>query len=138
MKLFSRSMHIGVMFLIMLGTGFLPPAGNITPMGMKVLGVFLGLIYAWMFVGMLWPSFAGLVALGLSGYCSVTQAFNIGFGNSTFLQIFFFFIIAAYAEHSGLSNKSPCSFFPGNSSKGGRGCLSSCSFWQPTFSASSS
>ncbi|HJD97225.1 SLC13 family permease [Mailhella massiliensis] len=105
MKRFSRLIHIGIMFLIMLGTGFLPPAGTITPMGMKVLGVFLGLIYAWMFVGMLWPSFAGLVALGLSGYCTVTQAFNIGFGNSTFLQIFFFFIIAAYAEHSGLSNK---------------------------------
>lgn len=118
MKRFSRLIHIGVMFLIMLGTGFLPPVGTITPMGMKVLGVFLGLIYAWMFIGMLWPSFAGLVALGLSGYCSVTQAFNIGFGNSTFLQIFFFFIIAAYAEHSGLSNKIALFFLSRKSIEG--------------------
>lgn len=98
-------MHVAVMFILMFGMEFVPPAGGISPMGMKVLGVFLGLIYAWMFVGMLWPSFVGLIALGLTGYCTVTQAFAQGFGNGTFLQIFFFFIIAAYAEHSGLSKK---------------------------------
>lgn len=58
---------------------FIPPISTITPVGMKVLGVFLGLIYGWCFVEMLWPSILGLVMLGLSGYCTVTEAFSAGF-----------------------------------------------------------
>lgn len=97
--------HIMVMLVLYFGFGFIKPIGQITEVGMGVLGVFFGLIYAWLFIDMLWPSFLGLVALGLTGYCNVTNAFIAGFGNNTFLQIFFFFILAAYAEHSGLSRK---------------------------------
>lgn len=97
--------HVMIMLLFYFGFGFLPPIGQITKIGMGVLGVFFGLVYAWLFIDMLWPSFLGLAALGLTGYCTVTNAFIAGFGNSTFLQIFFFFILAAYAEHSGLSRK---------------------------------
>lgn len=97
--------HVIIMLVIMFGFGYLPPIGSITEIGMKVFGVFLGLIYGWMFVDMLWPSFVGLVALGTTGYATVSDAFAQGFGNSTFLQIFFFFIIASYATESGLSEK---------------------------------
>lgn len=98
-------LHSIIMLLIMFGFGYLPEIGSITDIGMKVLGVFLGLVYGWMFVDMLWPSFMGLVALGTTGYVTVSDAFAQGFGNSTFLQIFFFFIIASYATESGLSEK---------------------------------
>lgn len=43
-------LHVIVFFALTLGTGFLPPPG-ITEMGMNILGVFLGLLYGWSFIG---------------------------------------------------------------------------------------
>ncbi len=36
-------LHIVIFFLLTFGIGFLPPVG-ITPMGMNILGVFLGML----------------------------------------------------------------------------------------------
>ena len=36
--------HIVIFLMILFGVGFLPPFAQITPMGMRVLGVFLGVI----------------------------------------------------------------------------------------------
>lgn len=46
----------------------LPPIDPITPVGMKCLGAFLGMIYLWSMVDTLWPSIFGLCMLGISGY----------------------------------------------------------------------
>ncbi|MHC1745711.1 MAG: hypothetical protein AB9895_01045 [Negativicutes bacterium] len=53
---------------IMFGFGFLAPVEPLTVMGMKIIGIFLGLLYGWMFVGLIWPSLIGLLALPLCGY----------------------------------------------------------------------
>ena len=58
--------HIAIFLLILFGIGFLPPFAQITPMGMKVLGVFLGVIYGWCFIALDWPSLVALVALATS------------------------------------------------------------------------
>ena len=38
-------LHIVIMNVLMFGVGFLPPFGQITALGMNVLGCFLGIIY---------------------------------------------------------------------------------------------
>lgn len=53
--------HFVVMLLIIFGFGALSPFGAITPLGMKMMGVFLGLLYGWITSGMLWPSLGRLV-----------------------------------------------------------------------------
>ena len=58
-------LHVIVFFALTLGTGFLSPPG-ITEMGMNILGVFLGLLYGWSFIGFAWPSMICLVALGFT------------------------------------------------------------------------
>lgn len=45
--------HVVIMLALMLGGGLLPPFGEITPLGMKVFGVFLGLLYGWCFIDIL-------------------------------------------------------------------------------------
>ena len=60
--------HVAIMLALMLGGGYLPPIAQITPIGMKVLGVFLGLVYGWCFIDLLWTSVLGFFALGLTGY----------------------------------------------------------------------
>lgn len=41
---------------LMLGFGYLPPLAPITPLGMQILGIFLGMVYGWIFVGIPWPA----------------------------------------------------------------------------------
>lgn len=59
--------HVAIMIVLMLCGGFLPTFGQVTPLGMKVFGVFLGLLYGWIFVGILWPSVLGFFTLSLTG-----------------------------------------------------------------------
>lgn len=87
--------HIAIMLLLMFGIGFLPPFGQITPMGMKVLGVFLGIVYGWIFIDLLWVSFLGFAVLTMTGYAPAAQVMASGFGNPTFLMVL---LGAAFAE----------------------------------------
>ena len=58
-------LKVVIMLAIMLIIGNLQPFGQITPMGMKVLGVLCGTIFAWIAIDVLWPSLFGFIALGM-------------------------------------------------------------------------
>lgn len=88
-------LHIVIMLIITFGVGLLPPFGEITPIGMKVLGCFLGIVYGWIFIDLLWVSFFGFAVLTISGYAPSTQVLASGFGNATFLMVL---LGAAFAE----------------------------------------
>ena len=51
--------------LIMLCFRFIPPFQPITPAGMALIGEFIGMIFLWVFVDMMWPTFLGMVLFGL-------------------------------------------------------------------------
>lgn len=95
--------HSFIALLLMFGIGYLPPSDPLTSLGMKVLGIFIGLLYAWTFVEMIWPSLVGLIALGLTGYAPMKTVFTSGFGNDLVLLVFFLLIFAAYLDESGLN-----------------------------------
>ena len=65
--------HVAIFLLITFGVGFLPPFAQITPVGMKVLGAFLGAVYGWLFIALDWPSLIALLALGISGFAETTH-----------------------------------------------------------------
>lgn len=60
--------HVIIFLIIMFGVGLLPPFAQITELGMKVLGIFLGVIYGWLFIDLAWTSMFALVGLALIGY----------------------------------------------------------------------
>ena len=80
-------LHIAIMLILMFGVGFLPPFGQITEIGMRVLGCFLGIIYGWIFIDLLWVSFFGFAVLTMTGYAPATTVLASGFGNPTFLMV---------------------------------------------------
>ena len=45
----------------------LPPVEPLTPLGMNLIGIFLGVLYGWVCIEIVWPSLAGLLALSLAG-----------------------------------------------------------------------
>lgn len=50
--------HIIITLFLMFGFGFLPPFATLTPMGMRLLGTFLGVIYGYSTCEIIWPSFS--------------------------------------------------------------------------------
>jgi sodium-dependent dicarboxylate transporter 2/3/5 len=79
--------HIAITILLMFVFRFLPASAPLTDLGMAIIGVFIGLIYGWTFCGILWPSVLGIVALGLSGYMSVSEVMSAQFSNPTLLLL---------------------------------------------------
>ena len=96
--------HIAIFLLILFGIGFLPPFAQITPMGMKVLGVFLGVIYGWCFIALDWPSLVALVALAIVGYDSGTNLLMSGWSFSVIPQIVLCFIFAEAISQTQLTD----------------------------------
>ena len=74
----KKYIHYAITGIIIFGSQFLPQAGPITPMGWAVLGTFIGVIYGWTFVDMLWPSILGLVGLGYAVGMSKVLAQSFG------------------------------------------------------------
>lgn len=88
--------------VIMFGTRFLPPIPGITPMGMNILGIFIGMIYLLCIVEIIWPSMLTIIALGLSGYCSVEDAIAMGFGSDIVWMMLILLVLAEGISTSGL------------------------------------
>lgn len=101
---FSYWLHAIICIALMIGIGFLSPFGQITAYGMDILGIFIGLIYGWTFIGFLWPSLFGLVVLGYTDFAAnVTTATASGFGESLVWQVFFMMIFADILRRLGLT-----------------------------------
>ncbi len=94
--------HIVITLLLMFGFGQLPAVGTITPLGMKLLGIFLGLIYAWSATSLLWPSLLGIVAVISTGMYSAKEFFKLSFGNDTVVLLIFMMVFAAMIDELGL------------------------------------
>lgn len=87
----------------MFGFGQLPPIDPITPLGMNIVGIFIGLLVGWMTIGLIWPSILGCVALVLIGGMSVADVLAGGWGSTTQMLIFFMIVVAGIVEQSGVS-----------------------------------
>ena len=94
--------HVLITLLFMFGFGYLPAVEPITPLGMKMLGIFIGLVYAWSTTSLLWPSFVGMVAIVSSGVATMAEFAKISFGNETVVFIILVTAFAAALNNAGL------------------------------------
>ena len=95
--------HSFLCLLIMFGFGQLPPVEPLTALGMRLIGIFLGLLYGWIFIDIVWPSMAGLLALMLVGGMKPVALLNRSFGDPIVVMMFFIFVFCATINHYGLS-----------------------------------
>lgn len=66
---------------------FIPGFAGITPLGMGILGTFIGAIYGWMTIGMFWPSIVGIAGLAIS--LGMQPILTAGFGSLVFFGLVF-------------------------------------------------
>lgn len=88
--------------IIMFGFGYLPAPDPITPLGMRIAGIFIALIFLWSAVDMLWPSLIGILALGFCGYAPLGQVLMSAFGNSISILILFALVLFGCIQDAGV------------------------------------
>lgn len=93
---------VAITLIIMIGFGYLPTFGQITPQGMRVLGIFLGCIFAWLFGELVWSSVIGLVLLGVFGFGTMTDNYARAYGNNIGAIMLVSLIFCYAIEKSGL------------------------------------
>ena len=81
----SKYIHFAVVLALMFLFRFIPPIGTITPYGMAIIGIFIGLIYGWSVDAdnLIWTSLLALVALGVTDFGTAGQAIAQAFGNES-------------------------------------------------------
>jgi len=60
----KKLIHYLVVTILVFGGNFLPQIGPVTPLGGAILSIFIGVIYGYTFLDMIWPSVLGVVGLG--------------------------------------------------------------------------
>ncbi len=102
--------HVAIGFAITALFWVLPPLEPITPLGMKCVGAFLGMVYLWSAIEALWPSLVGLFLIALTGYgggpdVPAAQAFNntwmVGVGTNTVLLTLFAMVLFGALDECG-------------------------------------
>lgn len=96
-------LHTAVFLMLMLGVSHMQAQPPLTPLGVKVLGIFLGVLYAWTFIGIIWPSMAGLLALMVLDVMKPAVLLSKSFGDPIVVMMLFIFIFCAAISHYGLS-----------------------------------
>lgn len=93
-----------VVFLFVFGFGHLPALEPLTSVGMQMVGIFIGVIWGWSTVGMVWPSLLGLIALSFTEITSMSQLLAIGFGTDVFPFMILMFTVMKLIEGTGTAN----------------------------------
>ncbi|MFI3270612.1 MAG: citrate transporter [Pseudomonadota bacterium] len=102
-KAFSQYLAPLIGMIITFGFGYLPAIDPITPMGMKVLGAFLGMIFLWSFCSVLWSSLVGIIALAISGYAPMPKVVAMSFGDLVPVLIFFSMVLFGAIQDAGIT-----------------------------------
>lgn len=95
--------HTAICLFIMFAFGQLEPFAPLTPLGMNLIGIFLGVLYGWIFIEIVWPSLAGILALGIIGGYKPMMLLNKSFGDPIVQMMFFIFVFCATINYYGLS-----------------------------------
>ena len=97
-------LNSAIVVLLMALFRFIPPIGSMTPLGMTILGIFLGALWGWITCDMVWPSVLALVMLGFSGYAdNVSAVLTSTISNGTIQLILWLLVFSAVLTTTGIS-----------------------------------
>lgn len=102
-KDYKQYIHICIIVGIMIAAHFVPAPAPITPLGVQVIGIFLGMIWGWCTCGMLIPSILGILMLGLTEL-GRTPEISLGMmlTHNIFVSSLVAFLLIAFVDQSGV------------------------------------
>lgn len=103
-KAIKTYVHYIICLVIIFGFGQLPPLGPLTPFGMTIAGIFLGVVYGWSFTEMIIPSLFGIIAIGFLVEGNTFSSVVItGFGNPIVWFLIFLLMFTNVVDEKGLT-----------------------------------
>lgn len=93
---------------------FVPAPAGLSADGMQVVGIFLGTLLLWIFVGIDWPSLLCLAALTLVPTLDPAQVFASSFGNETFTFLLFTFMLTYALSQTTIIKRIALTFITSN------------------------
>lgn len=91
-------------FIFLFGR-LVPSFAGITPVGIGILGVFIGVLIATMVTGeTFWPAMLGLIGIILCDFASANELLSMWFGNATIQQIIWVMALTGAVTESGAVN----------------------------------
>ena len=100
----SQAIHSVIGVAIMFLFPHLPiPLPHVTPVGMEILGIFIGTLYLWTTVDPVWSSLLSIFMVGISSYAPMGQVLQSAFGFPVVVQMFFLMIVMNCLVHNHLT-----------------------------------
>lgn len=99
----KKYIHTAIGLVLMFGIGLLPPIEPVTQAGMQVGGVFIGLLYLWTMVDILWPSLLGMGALAMCDGAKISDVLMASFGNPVTILMIFILAFVGVTEQAGIT-----------------------------------
>lgn len=87
-----------------------PPVAPLTVIGMRVIGIFIGVILLLSLVDTVWPAMLAIVLLGQSGVCTINEAISGSFGNWIIYFVLMSFIMTHALNESGFTDRLVAKF----------------------------
>lgn len=93
---------------------FVPAPAGLTAASMQVIGIFIGIMLMWNFVGTDWPSLLCMAILAMFQIMKPGDIFKSGFGNATIIFLLVFFMMSHVLSQVGFSRRMAIWFFTNN------------------------
>ena len=101
----KRMIHLMIVAAFILGFGHLPTFSVLSPYGMKAIGCFLGILYGWVFVDMLWTALMVFVLVPFTGLITADGLITAGFGNVIVMQVCFILMLFSVMNDTAIPGK---------------------------------
>lgn len=95
-------LHWIIGIIIMALGSVLPASAPLTDMGVRVLMIFIGMIYLWCTVNPIGGSLLALFAISMTGYAPLTEVLSAAISDSTWVLMFFSIILFISGIESGM------------------------------------
>lgn len=89
-----KAIHSVIGVAIMILFRYLPfSLPEVTPVGMEIIGIFIGTLYLWTTVDPVWSSLMSIFMVGASQFAPMNQVLQMAFGNPVVVQMLFIMIV---------------------------------------------
>jgi len=95
-------LNSAISLAIMIFFRYIPAPEPITPVGMTVVGLFIGAIYGWCTTNMIWPSLVALIMFGFTGTVAVSATWGSLMSNMTVAICFWLMLSVGLLKNTGL------------------------------------
>lgn len=111
-----------ISFAFILLFQFIPAPAGLNQTSMQVIGIFIGIMLMWNFIGTDWPSLLCMAILAIFQIMSPGDIFKSGFGNSTIAFLLVFFMLTTCCPRWASPAGWPSGFLPTSWPSAAPGC----------------